>query len=56
MVRAMLLLDYYEGGNREKTAAFSLVQTALLALLIGSAHVAVPAAQGPRIPGVGRAG
>ncbi len=34
-VMAVLLLDYYEGGNIGKTAAFSLVQTALLALLIG---------------------
>jgi iron(III) transport system permease protein len=32
---AVLLLDYYEGGNIGKTAAFSLVQTALLAVLIG---------------------
>jgi iron(III) transport system permease protein len=30
-----LLVDYYEGGNIGKTAAFSLVQTALLAVLIG---------------------
>jgi iron(III) transport system permease protein len=35
MVMAVLLLDYYEGGNIGKTAAFSLVQTALLAVLIG---------------------
>jgi iron(III) transport system permease protein len=34
-VMAVLLLDYYEGGNTGKTAAFSLVQTALLAVLIG---------------------
>jgi iron(III) transport system permease protein len=34
-VMAVLLLDYYEGGNIGKTAAFSLVQTALLAVLIG---------------------
>jgi iron(III) transport system permease protein len=33
-VMAVLLLDYYEGGNTGKTAAFSLVQTALLAVLI----------------------
>jgi iron(III) transport system permease protein len=32
------LLDYYEGGNVGKTAAFSLVQTVLLGLLIGGAH------------------
>ena len=30
MVMAVLLLDYYEGGNTGITAAFSLVQTALL--------------------------
>ena len=35
MVMAVLLLDYYEGGNIGKTAAFSLVQTLLLAVLIG---------------------
>jgi iron(III) transport system permease protein len=35
MVMAVLLLDYYEGGNTGKTAAFSLVQTALLAVLTG---------------------
>jgi iron(III) transport system permease protein len=33
-VMAVLLLDYYEGGNTGKTAAFSLVQTALLAVVI----------------------
>src|SRR4029434_976192 len=33
-VMAVLLLDYYEGGNTGKTAALSLVQTALLAGLI----------------------
>ena len=36
-VMAVLLLDYYEGGNTGKTAAFSLVQTVLLAVLIGFA-------------------
>jgi iron(III) transport system permease protein len=36
MVMAVLLLDYYEGGNTGKTAAFSLVQTLLLAVLIGA--------------------
>jgi iron(III) transport system permease protein len=35
MVMAVLLLDYYEGGYLGKTAAFSLVQTGLLAVLIG---------------------
>jgi len=33
-VMAVLLLDYYEGGNTGKTAAFSLVQTAILAALL----------------------
>ena len=32
MVMAVLLLDYYEGGNVGITAAFSLVQMALLAV------------------------
>ena len=39
MVMAVLLLDYYEGGNVGITSAFSLVQTILLAVLIGIAHV-----------------
>ena len=34
-VMAVLLLDYYEGGNTGKTAAFSLVQTGILAVLLG---------------------
>jgi iron(III) transport system permease protein len=34
-VMAVLLLDYYEGGNTGKTAAFSLVQTAILGVLLG---------------------
>ncbi len=38
MVMAVLLLDYYEGGNSSKAAAFSLVQTVLLAVLIGFGH------------------
>ncbi|WP_024511521.1 iron ABC transporter permease [Bradyrhizobium sp. ARR65] len=38
MVMSVLLLDYYEGGNIGKTAAFSLVQTVLLGLLIGGAN------------------
>ena len=37
MVMSVLLLDYYEGGNVGKTAAFSLVQTILLGVLIGGA-------------------
>ena len=39
MVMAVLLLDYYDGGNIGITAAFSLVQMALLAVLIGVAHL-----------------
>src|SRR5947209_15022147 len=39
MVMSVLLLDYYEGGNLGKTGAFSLVQTALLVVLIGGAYV-----------------
>jgi len=38
MVMSVLLLDYYEGGNLGKTAAFSLVQTLLLGVLIGLAN------------------
>ncbi len=38
MVMAVLLLDYYEGGNVGITSAFSLVQTLLLAVLIGVAN------------------
>jgi iron(III) transport system permease protein len=53
MVMAVLLLDYYEGGNTGKTAAFSLVQTALLALLIG---VATWLSRGSADTSVGRAG
>jgi iron(III) transport system permease protein len=34
-VMAVLLLDYYEGGNIGKTAAFSLVQTLILGVLLG---------------------
>jgi len=38
MVMSVLLLDYYEGGNIGKTAAFSIVQTVLLGVLIGGAN------------------
>src|SRR5260370_39565233 len=38
MVMSVLLLDYYEGGNLGKTAAFRLVQAVLLRVLIGRAH------------------
>jgi iron(III) transport system permease protein len=53
MVMAVLLLDYYEGGNTGKTAAFSLVQTVLLALLIG---VATWLSRGSTGASAGRAG
>jgi iron(III) transport system permease protein len=47
MVMSVLLLDYYEGGNIGKTAAFSLVQTVLLGVLIGGANwLARSASQG----------
>lgn len=39
MVMAVLLLDYYEGGNVGITAAFSIVQIVLLAGLIGVANL-----------------
>jgi iron(III) transport system permease protein len=52
-VMAVLLLDYYEGGNTGKTAAFSLVQTALLAVLI---CVATWLSNGNANTDVGRAG
>ncbi len=52
-VMAVLLLDYYEGGNTGKTAAFSLVQTALLAVLIGIAHWI---SSGPASSSIGRTG
>jgi iron(III) transport system permease protein len=53
MVMAVLLLDYYDGGNISITAAFSLVQTALLAVLIGFAHYI---SRGAADSGVGKAG
>jgi iron(III) transport system permease protein len=54
MVMAVLLLDYYEGGNVGITAAFSLVQTLLLGVLIGIAHLL--SRGGADTSGVGRAG
>ena len=53
MVMAVLLLDYYEGGNVGITAAFSLVQTVLLGVLIGVAHML---SRGGTDSGVGKAG
>jgi iron(III) transport system permease protein len=53
MVMSVLLLDYYEGGNIGKTAAFSLVQTVLLAVLIGGANwLSRRAAQGDGALGI----
>jgi iron(III) transport system permease protein len=47
MLMSVLLLDYYEGSNIGKTAAFSLVQTVLLGVLIGGANwLARSASQG----------
>jgi iron(III) transport system permease protein len=53
MVMSVLLLDYYEGGNIGKTAAFSLVQTVLLGVLIGFANWL---SRGASQTSVGRAG
>ena len=53
MVMAVLLLDYYEGGNTGITAAFSLVQIVLLGVLIGVAHWL---SHGAADTSVGRAG
>ena len=53
MVMAVLLLDYYEGGNTGITAAFSLVQIVLLGVLIGIAHLL---SRGAVDSDVGRAG
>jgi iron(III) transport system permease protein len=53
MVMSVLLLDYYEGGNIGKTAAFSLVQTVLLGVLIGFANWL---SKGASQTSVGRAG
>ncbi len=52
-VMAVLLLDYYEGGNTGKTAAFSLVQTALLAVLIGTASWLTRGATQTSVPRAG---
>jgi iron(III) transport system permease protein len=52
-VMAVLLLDYYDGGNIGITSAFSLVQTVLLAALIGVAHWL---SRGTADGSVGRAG
>ena len=54
MVMAVLLLDYYEGGNLGITAAFSLVQTVLLGVIISIAHLLTRGAADNT--GLGRAG
>jgi len=53
MVMSVQLLGYYEGGNMSVTAAYSLVQMALLAALIG---VAGRLSRGATTGSVGRAG
>ena len=55
MVMAVLLLDYYEGGNVGITAAFSLVQMVLLAVVIGIANLLSRGARGTETS-LGRAG
>ena len=56
MVMAVLLLDYYEGGNIGITAAFSLVQMVLLAVVIGIANLLSRGARGVADASLGRAG
>ncbi len=53
VVMAVKLLDYYEGGNVGLTAAFSLVQMVILAVLLGITNLITRGAAGS---GVGRAG
>jgi iron(III) transport system permease protein len=55
MVMAVLLLDYYEGGNVGITAAFSLIQMILLAVVIGIANLLSRGARGTETS-IGRAG
>jgi iron(III) transport system permease protein len=55
MVMAVLLLDYYEGGNVGITGAFSLVQMVLLAVVIGIANLLSRGARGTETS-MGRAG
>jgi iron(III) transport system permease protein len=56
MVMAVLLLDYYEGGNIGITAAFSLVQMVLLAVVISIANLLSRGARGTTETSMGRAG
>ena len=53
VVMAVKLLDYYEGGNVGLTAAFSLVQMVILAVLIGITNLLT---RGATNSSVGRAG
>ena len=53
MVMSVQLLGYYEGGNMSVTAAYSLVQMVLLAVLIG---IAGRLSQGATTGSVGRTG
>jgi iron(III) transport system permease protein len=53
MVMAVLLLDYYEGGNVGITSAFSLVQTVLIGVLIGVAHLLSRGADSSKVGGTG---
>src|SRR4029078_1536988 len=55
MVMPVLLLDYYEGGNVGITAAFSLVQTFPLGILILIGHLPSQGARGAE-GSIGRAG
>jgi iron(III) transport system permease protein len=51
MVMAVLLLDYYEGGNIGITSAFSLVQTILIGVLIGIANLLTRGSASSRVGG-----
>ncbi|GAC1346166.1 MAG: iron ABC transporter permease [Acetobacteraceae bacterium] len=53
MVMAVQLLGYYEGGNVSITAAYSLVQIVLLAVVIGVGRML---SRGTRTAGMGRSG
>jgi hypothetical protein len=38
IIMSVLLLDFFEGGNIGVTAAFSVFQSVLLLMIIGTAH------------------
>jgi iron(III) transport system permease protein len=40
IVMSVLLLDFYEGGNAGGTAAFSILQSVLLMILVGGGALA----------------